>query len=67
MMNRARGVELLSSPMLNKDTAFTDAEREAMGLRGLLPPRVTTFAEQVELESGWRPSRIATSGSSTAC
>jgi malic enzyme len=50
MMNRARGVELLSSPMLNKDTAFTDAEREAMGLRGLLPPRVTTFAEQVELE-----------------
>jgi malic enzyme len=50
MKNRAHGMELLSSPMLNKDTAFTEAEREALGLRGLLPSRVTTLEEQVDLE-----------------
>ena len=42
-----RGVELLQAPMLNKGTAFTKAEREALGLRGLLPPRVSTLARQV--------------------
>ena len=36
--------------MLNKDTAFTESERDAFGLRGLLPPRVTTFDEQLSLE-----------------
>lgn len=35
-----RGVKLLHDPQRNKGTAFTDAEREALGLRGLLPPRV---------------------------
>ena len=35
-----RGVKLLHDPVRNKGTAFTDAEREALGLRGLLPPRV---------------------------
>lgn len=42
-----RGVDLLHDPLLNKGTAFTDAEREALGLRGLLPPHVTTMDEQV--------------------
>lgn len=37
-----RGVKLLHDPQRNKGTAFTDAEREALGLRGLLPPRVLT-------------------------
>ena len=42
-----RGYALLQDPEYNKSTAFTEAERDALGLRGLLPPRVTTQAEQV--------------------
>jgi malate dehydrogenase (oxaloacetate-decarboxylating)(NADP+) len=42
-----RGVALLRDPLLNKGTAFTDAERDALGLRGLLPPRVSTQEEQL--------------------
>jgi malate dehydrogenase (oxaloacetate-decarboxylating)(NADP+) len=37
-----RGVRLLHDPIRNKGTAFSDAEREALALRGLLPPRVLT-------------------------
>ena len=40
------GVKLLHDPVRNKGTAFTDAERDALGLRGLLPPRVSSAAEQ---------------------
>lgn len=45
-----RGAELLEQPLLNKDAAFTPAEREAYGLRGLLPWRCATIDEQVALE-----------------
>lgn len=41
------GVELLNNPFLNKSTAFTEAERDAFGLWGLLPPRIDTIHEQV--------------------
>lgn len=43
-----RGAALLAEPLLNKGTAFTERERDALGLRGLLPPRVFTLDEQVE-------------------
>lgn len=42
-----RGVELLHDPHLNKGTTFTEAERDALGLRGLLPPRVVSPEVQV--------------------
>src|SRR3954467_8128325 len=43
-----RASALLADPLLNKGTAFTERERDALGLRGLLPPRVFTLEEQVE-------------------
>jgi malate dehydrogenase (oxaloacetate-decarboxylating)(NADP+) len=42
-----RGVALLHDPSLNKGTAFSQCERNALGLRGLLPPRVFSQEEQV--------------------
>lgn len=37
-----RGTALLANPLLNKGTAFTERERDALGLRGLLHPRIPT-------------------------
>jgi malate dehydrogenase (oxaloacetate-decarboxylating)(NADP+) len=42
-----RGVDLLHDPLLNKGTAFSEAERDALGLRGLVPPRVFSQGEQL--------------------
>ncbi|WP_433182357.1 NAD-dependent malic enzyme [Actinoallomurus sp. CA-150999] len=42
----ARGLEVLREPLLNKGTAFTPAERDELGLHGLLPPAVETIDEQ---------------------
>jgi malate dehydrogenase (oxaloacetate-decarboxylating)(NADP+) len=41
------GIALLQDPLHNKGTAFSDAERDALGLRGLLPPRVFTMEQQI--------------------
>ena len=41
------GMALLHDPLLNKGTAFTEEERDALGLRGLLPPHVHTQEEQM--------------------
>ena len=45
--NSSRGMALLRDPLLNKGTAFTEAERDAFGLRGLLPAHVLSMDEQV--------------------
>ena len=42
------GYELLNDPLLNKGTAFTEAERDDFDLHGLLPPYVTNLDLQVE-------------------
>lgn len=41
-----RGTKLLETPAINKGTAFTDVERTAFGLKGLLPPSVETIDQQ---------------------
>ena len=41
-----RGISLLREPTLNKGMAFTEAERDALGLRGLLPSHVLSQEEQ---------------------
>ena len=40
------GYHLLNTPLLNKGTAFTEEERDAFDLHGLLPPTVSTLDEQ---------------------
>src|SRR5271168_346245 len=42
------GYELLNDPLLNKGTAFSDAERDEFELHRLLPPYVTNLDLQVE-------------------
>ncbi len=41
-----RGVNLLHDPLLNKGMAFSERERDILGLRGLLPPHVHSMEEQ---------------------
>src|SRR5476651_76695 len=40
------GYQLLADPLLNKGTAFTEAERDVFELHGLLPPNIGTLDEQ---------------------
>lgn len=42
------GRELLDKPLLNKGTAFPLEERDALGLRGLLPPHVSSLRTQLD-------------------
>src|ERR1700746_48642 len=42
------GYELLNDPVLNKGTAFTESERDAFDLHGLLPPHVAELDYQVK-------------------
>ena len=42
----AESYTLLNTPILNKGTAFTEAERNCFGLHGLLPPHIGTLEDQ---------------------
>ncbi|PIA49509.1 hypothetical protein AQUCO_01300361v1 [Aquilegia coerulea] len=43
-----RGADILHDPWFNKDTGFPLTERDRLGLRGLLPPRIISFEQQYE-------------------
>ena len=43
-----RGIALLHDPMNNKGTAFTEKERDELGVRGLLPAHVLSQDQQAE-------------------
>ena len=60
------GYDLLHDPVRNKGTAFTERERNELGLRGLLPPRVDTMREQVtrSLEN-YTPNQMTSRNTST--
>jgi malate dehydrogenase (oxaloacetate-decarboxylating) len=47
-----RGSALLNHPMYNRSTAFTREERQALGLRGLLPDVVSTMDQQARRAYG---------------
>uniref|UniRef100_A0A0E0R127 Malic enzyme n=1 Tax=Oryza rufipogon TaxID=4529 RepID=A0A0E0R127_ORYRU len=51
-----RGTDILHDPWFNKDTAFPMTERDRLGLRGLLPPRVMSFEQQYDRFSESTPS-----------
>jgi len=43
-----RGIGVLVDPLLNKGTVFTMAERDALGLHGLLPTHVETIEQRAD-------------------
>ncbi|HEY3603369.1 MAG TPA: NAD-dependent malic enzyme [Sporichthyaceae bacterium] len=45
---RSRGRAVMTVPLLNRGTAFTHAERDALAIGGLLPDHVSTMAGQVQ-------------------
>jgi malate dehydrogenase (oxaloacetate-decarboxylating)(NADP+) len=48
MTNTPRGLALLRDPQLNKSTSFSEAEREALGLLGLLPEGIDSEETQIQ-------------------
>lgn len=46
MIVRKKGHDVLADPIFNKGTAFSHTERERLGIRGLLPPKVSNLTEQ---------------------
>jgi malate dehydrogenase (oxaloacetate-decarboxylating)(NADP+) len=47
-ISQLRGFDILHNPRLNKSTAYTEAEREAFGLVGLLPEGLESEETQIQ-------------------
>lgn len=47
MTNTSRGIGVLHDPLINKSTGFTEAERQALGLVGLVPDVTETIETQL--------------------
>ena len=45
---RKRGRDVLGDALINKGSAFSEDERRALGLRGLLPDRQATVELQIQ-------------------
>ena len=61
MTSIPRGLALLRDPQLNKSTAFTESEREALGLLGLLPEGIDseeTQIQRVHLQLSQKPNDL---------
>jgi hypothetical protein len=61
MTTTLRGTALLHDPQLNKSTAFTESEREALGLVGLVPEGIDnedTQIQRVLLQLGKKPTDL---------
>lgn len=46
--SRARGIDIIRTPKLNKGQAFTLEERQLMGIHGLIPAAIITQDQQME-------------------
>src|SRR4029077_18421463 len=56
-----RGIEVLQDPSLNKSTAFTEAEKQALGLVGLVPDVAETEdlqLQRVNLQLAQKPTDL---------
>jgi malate dehydrogenase (oxaloacetate-decarboxylating)(NADP+) len=61
MANEVRGIRVLQDPKLNKSTAFTEVEKQALGLVGLVPDVIETEDEQlqrVNYQLGQKPTDL---------
>ena len=61
MTRKETGVSLLRDPRMNKSTAFSEAEREALGLIGLVPEGIDTEDTQIRrvlLQLGQKPTAL---------
>ena len=45
--NSKRGIDVLHDPSINKSTGFTEAERQALGLVGLVPEVTESIETQL--------------------
>lgn len=53
-LTRLRGLEIIRDPFLNKGTAFSERERDMLGLRGLIPPVFNPIEKQlVRQKASW--------------